>query len=113
MLVIKKAIFPESAVKISRIMKSPPIVLNTKEKAVAPISMAKTMLLNFAASTAASNRILKFRRRFPKAKAIAPKQPIAALSVGEAIPVIIAPKTNVMRATAGIVEISNSFFDTS
>ena len=66
MLVIKKAIFPESVAKISRIIMSPPIVLNTNEKAVAPISMAKTMLLNFEASIAASNRVLKFSRRFPK-----------------------------------------------
>ena len=112
-LVIKKVIFPESVAKISRIKKSPPIVLNTNEKAVAPIRIAKTMLLNFEASIAASNRVFKFRQRFPKANTIAPKQPIAALSVGEAIPVIIAPKTNVMRITAGIVEMIISFFEIS
>ena len=110
-LEIKKVISPESVAKISRIIKSPPIALKTNEKAVAPIRIAKTILLNFEASIAASNRVLKFRRRFPKANTIAPKQPIAALSVGEAIPVIIAPKTSVMRATAGIVEMIISFLE--
>jgi len=104
-LVKIKTNFPASrSVNVLLKRESPPSPLKTNEKAVAPIKIMKTILVRVAVYLAASKNFLNSNRFLISDNIIAPKQPSAPDSVGEAIPKIIDPSTIVISASEGIIE---------
>ena len=96
---IKKPLGPKLDLEIiSKKSLSPSSPLKTKEKAVAPIRIMKTMEVSMSVSLVTAPSIFLFSFPLKAVRIKAPIAPIPAASVGEAIPPIIVPNTSMTNS---------------
>ena len=101
---------PGSELKIRLINSSPPTPLKINEKIEAPIRIVKIIVDTTAVFSEVSFKKLKFIFLFINAITKAPKAPIAAASVGVAIPANIDPSTRKIKIIASASVLNNSIF---